>query len=285
MTASERRAARLTRAHERARRRGASGALYALVRAGSSALLRTWFRVIATGTEHVPARGATILAANHKSFLDAFFVGICTRRHVHVMAKAELFRGPLGWLFLRLGVFPVRRGESDDQAMRTAEALLEKGCAIVVFPEGTRVDDRDALGAPHHGAGRLALESGAAIVPVAIAGTQRLWLGPVPKPRCVQVAFLPAIDPSDFADRPDALAELIDRRLWPAIRREYGRELTRPGLALAALAATGLGARLIRRRQERAGVRLLGVIEPRRLRRRGRRARWREIPRRLLRRR
>ena len=144
------------------------------------------------------------------------------------MAKTELMRGPLGWLFVRLGAFPVRRGEADADAIETARSILEQGGLVVVFPEGTRVEDPRALGSPHHGAGRLALQSGAPIVPAAIAGTHKLWLGPLPKPRRVQVSFLAPIDPQRLAGRPEAVEEIIDRRVWPSVRREYGRQLVRP---------------------------------------------------------
>jgi 1-acyl-sn-glycerol-3-phosphate acyltransferase len=247
--------------------------LYTLVRFLLTPPLRLWFRVRISGSEHIPARGAAVIAPNHKSFLDAFFVGISTRRHVRYMAKAELFKGPVGWLFLRLGAFPVLRGEADAEALETARVILEQGGVLVIFPEGTRVEDPHALGAPHHGAGRLALMTGAPIIPAAIAGTQRLWLGPLPKPRRVQVAFLPAIDPAPVADHPDALSQLVDRELWPTVQREYGRELARPGLILAALAAIGLGGGLLARRRARAETHLLGIVEPLKLRRRKSRAR------------
>jgi 1-acyl-sn-glycerol-3-phosphate acyltransferase len=241
--------------------------LYTLVRILLTPVLRVWFRVRISGREQIPEHGAAIIAPNHKSFLDAFFVGIATRRQVRYMAKSELFKGPLGWLLIRLGAFPVIRGEADAEALESARLILEQGGVLVVFPEGTRVQDAQALGSPHHGAGRLALMSGAPIIPAAIAGTQRLWLGPLPKPRQVQVAFLAAIDPTPVADHPDALSELVDRELWPAVQREYGRELARPGLILAALAAIGLGGGLLARRQARAETRLLGVVEPLKLRR------------------
>ena len=255
-------------AHQWARERGVLSPLYTLVRFLLTPVLRLWFRMRISGSEHVPVHGAAIIAPNHKSFLDAFFVGISTRRHVRYMAKAELFRGPFGWLFLRLGAFPVHRGEADAEALETARLILEQGGVLVVFPEGTRVEDPHALGSPHHGAGRLALMTGAPIVPAAIAGTQRLWLGPLPKPRRVQVAFLPTIDPAPVSDRPDALSELVDHELWPAVQREYGRELARPGLILVALAAIGLGGGLLARRRARAETQLLGVVEPLKLRRR-----------------
>jgi 1-acyl-sn-glycerol-3-phosphate acyltransferase len=257
--------AKLERAHRRARGRGVSAPLYTLVRLVLEPLLRLWFRVRISGADHIPREGAAIIAPNHKSFVDAFFVAIATRRRVRYMAKTELFRGPLGWLFPRLGAFPVRRGETDAEAIETARLILQQGGLLVVFPEGTRVEEADALGSPHHGAGRLALDSGAPVIPAAISGTGHLWLGPIPKPRRVQLAFLDPIDPS----RPGAVNELVDRELWPAVQREYGRQLARPGLILAALAAVGLGGGLLARRQARASKpRLLGIVEPLGVRRR-----------------
>jgi 1-acyl-sn-glycerol-3-phosphate acyltransferase len=243
--------------------------LYALVRLLVAPLLRLWFRVRISDAENIPPEGAAIIAPNHKSFLDAFFLAIATRRHVRYMAKTELFRGPLGWLFPRLGAFPVRRGEADAEAIETARLILEQGGLLVMFPEGTRVEESDALGSPHHGAGRLALETGASVIPAAISGTGHLWLGPIPKPHRVQLAFLDPIDPQQLAGRPDAVVELVDRELWPAVQQEYRRQLARPGLFLAALAAIGLGGGLLARRRARMPTpRLLGIVEPLKVRRR-----------------
>jgi 1-acyl-sn-glycerol-3-phosphate acyltransferase len=242
--------------------------LYAFVRLLATVVLRVWFRVRVTGAEHVPADGATIVAPNHKNFLDAFFVGIAVRRHVRYMAKVELFKGPLGWLFLRLGAFPVRRGEADAEALQTAREILAAGGLVVVFPEGTRVEAPDALGSPHHGAGRLALETGAPIVPAAITGTSRLWRGALPKLKRVQLAFLPAVAP-ELSDERDEVSVLIDDRVWPAVREEYGRLRANPGLIAAGLAAIGIGGGLLAKRQveARRKPRLLGKVEPRKLRR------------------
>jgi 1-acyl-sn-glycerol-3-phosphate acyltransferase len=258
-------------AHRRARERGPNRFLYAFVRTLILPLLRLWFRVRISGTEHIPASGAAIIAPNHKSFLDAFFVGLGTRRHVRFMAKVELFRGPLGWLFLRLGAFPVRRGESDRDALETARVILRQGGLLVLVPEGTRIEQSDALGTPHHGAGRLALETDSPIIPAAISGTGRLWLGPIPKPRRVQLSFLEPIDTALLAGEPDAVSEIVDRQLWPAVRQQYGRQLARPGLVLAGLAAVGLGGRLLASRHPRSAPRLLGVVEPLKVRRRRKR--------------
>ncbi len=241
--------------------------LYALARALLSPL-RVWFRLRVRGAENIPVEGAAILAPNHKSFMDAFLIGLATRRHVRFMAKVEIFRGPLGWLLVRLGAFPVRRGDADADSLQTARSILARNGLVVVFPEGTRVDEPDALGAPHHGAARLALETGAPIVPTAIVGTHHLWLGPIPKPRRVRVAFHEPVDVTDVADTSDALTELMDRRVWPAVQEEYGRLRAMPGLIAAALTALGVGGLMARRRATAPRPRLLGIVEPRRLRRR-----------------
>ena len=249
--------------------------LYACVRLLAIAVLGTWFRVKVSGSENIPGEGAVIVAPNHKNFLDAFFIGVATRRHVRFMAKAELFRGPLGWLFLRLGAFPVRRAAADANAIETARAILSAGGLVVVFPEGTRVEALDALGSPHHGAGRLALETGAPIVPAAITGTAHLWRGALPKLKRVQIAFRPAVVPG-AARGPKEGAELIDEVVWPAVREEYARLRAAPGLIAAGLAVLGLGGGLLARRrlEERRRIRVLGVVESRKLRRRRTRRRF-----------
>jgi 1-acyl-sn-glycerol-3-phosphate acyltransferase len=257
--------------HHRARSHS-PGWLYVAVRAVASALLRTWFRLRVSGAENLPPTSAAVVAANHKSFLDAFFIGLATRRRIRIMAKAELFRGPLAPALLRLGVFPVRRGEADADALETAREILAAGGVLVVFPEGTRVDDANALGSPHHGAGRIALAGGVPIVPVAINGTSRLWFGPVPKPRRIDVSFLAPIAPGGADETREALEELIDRRVWPAVQGEYGRLRATPGAVAAALAAVGLGS-LAARQGRKALPRVVGIVEPGRIRRRRRRGR------------
>jgi 1-acyl-sn-glycerol-3-phosphate acyltransferase len=255
--------------HARARA-GGPGVLYVVVRALASMLLRTWFRLRVSGAENLPAATAAVVAANHKSFLDAFFIGLATDRRIRIMAKAELFRRPLGPVLVRLGAFPVRRGEADAEALETARQILAGDGLLVVFPEGTRIDEPDALGSPHHGAGRLALASGSPIVPVAIYGTSHLWIGPVPKPRRVDVSFLPPVAPDGADETRAALEDLVDRRVWPAVQLEYGRLRATPGAIAVALAALGLGG-WAARAGRREVPRILGVIEPRKLRRRRRR--------------
>jgi 1-acyl-sn-glycerol-3-phosphate acyltransferase len=267
------------RGHAFARERGVSPPLYTFIRALATVGLRVWFRLRISGTEHIPSDRPVIVAPNHKNFLDAFFVGIATRRQVRYMAKAELFTRPLAWLLLRLGAFPVRRRGADAQAIDTARAILSAGGLVVVFPEGTRVEAPDALGSPHHGAGRLALDTGAPIVPAAITGTSHLWRGALPKLKRVQLTFLPAVSPPRAAGS-EHVSKLIDERVWPAVQEEYRRLRAAPGLIAAALAALGIGGGVVatRRREARGETRVLDKVDPRRLRRRkARRPHWRRI--------
>src|SRR5919202_5611762 len=129
----------LLRHHERARRRGVNRVVYWAVRAVLQPALQLYFRLGRVGREHVPD-GPVILAANHRSFLDPFVIGCCLRRPIYFVAEQELFANRFqGWLLNCLGAFPVRRGESDEDSVATSLALLERGEAVVIFPEGTRI--------------------------------------------------------------------------------------------------------------------------------------------------
>ncbi|MEA2418593.1 MAG: 1-acyl-sn-glycerol-3-phosphate acyltransferase [Thermoleophilaceae bacterium] len=245
-------------AHRLAREKGVSRPLYALVRGLVAPFLRIWFRMHVSGAEHIPKSGAAIVAPNHKSFWDSFFIAVCTRRHVRYMAKTELIEARYGRLLVRLGAFPVRRGQSDAEALETARVILDQGGLLALFPEGTRVRDPEELGAPKRGAGRLALETGAPLIPAAITGTEQLFLGPIPKLRRVQVAFAEPIPSHELASTPEAASELVDEMLWPEVEGEYRRLKARPTAVAAGLAALGLGSGLLvqRRRAQRKRSRL-----------------------------
>lgn len=235
-------------AHRLAREKGVSKPLYWLVRGIAEPFLRLWYGVRIAGAEHIPREGAAVVAPNHKSFWDSFFVALATRRHVRFMGKAELFQGPWGRLLVRLGAFPVRRGESDADALATAREILRQGGLLALFPEGTRVRDSESLGSPRRGAGRLAIEAGAPIVPAAITGTERLFIGPLPRPGRVRVSFGEPIPVSRLESTPEAAGELVEETLWPEVESQFRLLRSRPTLIAAGLAAIGLGA-LIRRRR------------------------------------
>jgi 1-acyl-sn-glycerol-3-phosphate acyltransferase len=232
---------RIGEAHRVARERGESRPLYALARLVLVPFMRVFFRLRITGAEHVPAEGAAIIAPNHKSLYDSFFLAPATRRHLRFMGKSELFEGPFGRLLVGLGAFPVRRGTADPEALETARTILRQGGLLSLFPEGTRVRDPATLGSPRRGAGRLAIEARAPLVPSAITGTERLFIGPFPRPVRVRVSFAPAIQPDELVSTPEAAGELISERVWPQVEQEFQRLRARPGLIAAGLAALGIG--------------------------------------------
>src|SRR3954452_5092056 len=165
------------------------------------------------GAEHIPREGPAVIAPNHKSFYDSFFLALATPRPMWFMAKNELIEPWYGAYLARLGAFPVRRGESDEDALETAREVLRSGGLLALFPEGTRVRDPDRLGHPKRGAGRLALESGAPLVPAAITGSDHLFAGPLPKPKRVQVAFADPIPVAELVSSPEGAGELVERTL------------------------------------------------------------------------
>lgn len=139
-------------------------------------VLRTLFGFRVEGGDHEPASGPLLIVSNHVSDLDPLVVGAALRRRVNFMAKIELFGPPLlRWWVSACGAFPVRRGEADRQALRTARALLERGEALVMFPEGTRGASLRDLRPPEPGAALLALRTGAVILPVAVIGTDAVF--------------------------------------------------------------------------------------------------------------
>ncbi|MBV9310855.1 MAG: 1-acyl-sn-glycerol-3-phosphate acyltransferase [Solirubrobacterales bacterium] len=132
------------------------------------------FRARGLGTENVP-NGPLILAPNHASFMDHFFSGAFIRRRVQFMGKSQLFgRGPLSWTYSHGGVFPVRRGHHDEETFITAAKVLERGGAVVMYCEGGRSRSGQLSEQAKPGIGRLALESGAPVVPLAILGSYQV---------------------------------------------------------------------------------------------------------------
>jgi len=132
------------------------------------------YRVREIGRENVPKDGPLVLAPNHFSQMDHFFVGVYLRRKIRFMAKSQLFGPPvLTYIYKHGGVFPVRRGHQDEEAFKTAYELIDQGEMLLVYAEGGRSRSGE-LGEPKPGIGRIALESGAPIVPVAIHGSARV---------------------------------------------------------------------------------------------------------------
>jgi 1-acyl-sn-glycerol-3-phosphate acyltransferase len=161
------------RFHERARTREPDW-VYEVTRVLTSLYAWTVFRARASDAAKVPHTGPVILAPNHFSFMDHFFAGAFIRRRVRFMAKSQLFAPPMQFVYSHGGVFPVRRGYQDEDAFLTANGILARGGAIVMYSEGGRSRTGTLSEQPKRGIGRLALESGAPVVPVAIHGSSRV---------------------------------------------------------------------------------------------------------------
>jgi len=236
-------------AHRIAREQGVSRPIYFVARGGVVPFMRLWWGLRISGAEHIPREGPAIITPNHKSFYDSFFLAAATKRHVRFMGKSELFEGRMGKTFVRLGAFPVRRGQSDAEALETARQILEQGGLLSLFPEGTRIRDPEALGEPKRGAVRLALETGAPLIPAAITGTEKLFFHGVPRPTTVRVSFGEPIPVHEIPATPDAAAQLLDGELWPRIEGEFGRLRAHPTLIAAGLATLGVGAAVATRKR------------------------------------
>jgi 1-acyl-sn-glycerol-3-phosphate acyltransferase len=143
-------------------------------------LLRTLFhlltRVDLQGFENVPQEGGLVIAISHSSFLDpVLLVCFTPRKAIVPMTKIEAFDYPILGVLLRwYGAFPVRRGEVDLAAFKTALRILNGGAAMVIAPEGHRSED-GALQKSREGAILLALRTGAPILPVAVWGGKAFW--------------------------------------------------------------------------------------------------------------
>ena len=131
------------------------------------------FRTRAYGTHNVP-NGPVILAPNHGSFMDHFFTGVFLRRRVQFMGKSQMFKGFAGWFYSHGGVFPVRRGKHDEEAFETAFRILDRGGPVVMYCEGGRSRTGQLADRAKPGIGRLSLESGVPVVPVAILGSHQV---------------------------------------------------------------------------------------------------------------
>jgi len=224
-------------------------------------LVRLLFAPQVLGAERVPAEGAALLIANHRSLSDGLFQATACPRPLRWMGMAELFRSPLQARFiLALGAFPVRRGSGDTEAIATARGLLEQGQAVAIYPEGKlHFRSPEPVGEPHSGAGRLALETDARLLPMAMVGTDRLLAAALlRRHHRIRISFGEAIavpEPSRagfLAGDREAARRLVTDRVWPQVRTQVKALRERPEMAAAGGGGTLIllaGLLLLRRRR------------------------------------
>ena len=206
--------------------------LYPLVDLLTRRYVMRAYGVTILGKEHIPTSGPAILAANHESSLDPWFIGVCTPRQMHYMAKAELFRYPgLRAVLDGLGCVPVMRGSDRGAAIGQAARLLEAGKLVGIFPQGT------CLPLPERpfrrGAARLAIATGAPLVPVALIGTEQAL-----QPRTHRIGFPkvtiaigePLVAGSEMNGAAGELTSRLESAI-EALRAPYSDDAVRAGSA------------------------------------------------------
>jgi len=163
---------------------------YRFARALVLSPLKLIFRVKVVGREHVPSRGAYVIAPSHRSIFDIPFAAFITRRRIRMMAKRELFSTRFGrWLFTKLGAIEVERETTDRAALRASRRALADGEPLAIFPEGTRRTG-PAIEGLYDGVAYLALKAGVPILPVGIGGTEQILPSGKVLPRVHKVAIV-----------------------------------------------------------------------------------------------
>lgn len=196
--------------------------LYWVIKIIVTPVLRVCCRIRVEGKEHVPHSGPVILASNHRSFLDSLFIPLLISRRVTFVAKAEYFDDKrVAWFFRGVGQIPIRRegGSASERALESATAVLEAGGVFGIYPEGTRTRD-GRLHRGHTGVARLALRTGAPIIPVGIIGSDEVQPIDSKLPRLfktVRIRFGEPIELEHYRGRYDdrlALRDVADEVMY-----------------------------------------------------------------------
>jgi 1-acyl-sn-glycerol-3-phosphate acyltransferase len=185
------------------------------------ALSRALWRISFSGDEHVPKEGGLVIAANHQTYVDPFWIGSRVKRPTRYLAWNEAFKWPLAGRALELlGAWPIALERGNPTAHRRSLRWLRAGGAVMIFPEGQRAFADGELSRFKAGAVRLALEAGVPVLPVTIRGGERVWPRGQRLPRVgrVEVIFHPVrrllvpegVDARQVIQREtEALAEII----------------------------------------------------------------------------
>ena len=199
--------------------------MYWILKAVLTPIIHLLVRVKVEGRENVPKRGAVILASNHRSFLDSIFIPLVVHRRVTFVAKAEYFDDPkTAWFFRSCGQIPIRRegGSASEGALLAARDVLESGGVFGIYPEGTRTRD-GVTHRGHTGVARLALQTGAPIVPVGLIGSDECQPTDKKLPRLfkkVTIRFGEPISPRRYEGREEdalVLRQITDELMFEIV--------------------------------------------------------------------
>ena len=181
------------------------------------------YRCRVRGTGNLPRQGPVIVITNHKANLDPVIVGMIYDRPLRYMAKKELFRNSaLRWLIVTLGAFPIDRGAGDREALGTSLDLLAKGDVLLMFPEGHRQRD-DEVHEFQPGVAMIALRSGAAVVPLAMRGTQWMMRDGRPGLPALRAMMGPPLRFDDLPGRNSKTYHEAARRMQEAVAGLYAQ--------------------------------------------------------------
>ncbi len=225
--------------HARARDTGVNPCVYWIVRSLCQPFFHIYLRMSRIGRDYIPAEGPVIIAANHRSFLDPFVIATMSRRPMYYVAKKEIFKPSLlAWFLGALGAFPVDRGAGDRETIETAKAILARGDVVLIFPEGTRTRP-GSLGEPKRGVGRLALETGAPVVPVAVIGTEAVRRGWRIRPHKVRIRAGRPLTFPKLENVSPGLAGAVTERIWPCVMLQWEWLGGLPPIRRAAIVGAG----------------------------------------------
>lgn len=217
--------------------------LYRIVRGAADACLKILLEREVSGLDRLPQSGGIIIAANHMSFWDPPVLGVLLPRELAYMARAGLLGVPgFGPLIQALGAFPVRRGTADLSGFRQAKSTLQRGGALLLFPEGGRMKDGD-LHPALPGLGLILAHTRAPIVPLYVSGTNRIRRCMVRRTKVRLTVGTPL--PAELWFPPGQSSTLAGRALYQAISdrvmqeiallRRQQEETTRSGAAPATI--------------------------------------------------
>jgi len=185
-----------------------SAPTYAQVRCFFGSIVRAMYRLEVVGADRLPVTGSVVIAPNHDSVLDGIILGAAISRELRFLAKAELWRSRLlAWMLDGLGAIRIKRGHGDQLALARMRQALEAGQTVAIFPQGAVRGER----VWHRGAARMALVTGAPLVPVLLIGTaQALSRGRIGFPR-LRVIIGEPITVARAQEEPVAATKLTER--------------------------------------------------------------------------